>query len=370
MALAWTTDTQARVALMVCGKPYAECPPSFRALLDADGSVGQEPSGGVALDAFRTVTGYAQWFELAGAGAASQAAEAYLIAECAYRMSIVHNSEKTAIFERMLERSKEDYFASVTRMALQDGFDSGVASLTLRDLRYHVVSSAIRRRPRIFPAAETIDAAAVYVSNRIWNACRWLSKSRVVRATIRTDETVEWDLANGEDFDDFATTVMYLQQNEDGARVQGTIQLVDQESMSRMIADRPDEVGTPRFFRMNRESGMVVWKFYPAPDTNYVVTCEVGVTGPGSPVGAGSTGPFLRFPETFHALVREWTLAKVLADHGQPDGFAKARSCEDDLARLAVSQEDRGVPDTIVDVASTSSSFFLPEEYGFLGGPL
>ena len=64
------------------------------------------------------------------------------------------------------------------------GFDTEPWTFNLQNLRYHIISHCVRRRPRIMPPYDSIDSAVYDTLIKFWNRRYWNFRRRKVRARI------------------------------------------------------------------------------------------------------------------------------------------------------------------------------------------
>lgn len=183
MALTYTSALQDRIAQTVYGDSYSALDTQAKNLIDTAAVVATPPAGGKALDAFNRVARLMQWFEMVGATTAPDAAEELFVLEASFGVAVAARPNRIAEIKVARDEAYETLLATFGRKTIT-GYDTEPWTFNLQSLRYYIISHCVRRKPRIMPPVETIDAAVYDTLVRFWNQRYWNFRRRKVRFNI------------------------------------------------------------------------------------------------------------------------------------------------------------------------------------------
>jgi len=317
------------VCLILLQKTYAELLTYETAILDGTISAGSlplnEPTGGVAKDAFVAVRQWAQWFEEAGASTSTGPSvwEPALKAEILARFAqAIRSSEYGALVNdasRQLQTAIDTYavndFSDATQMF-------GVAALSPQRVRLFVIRNCVRRRPRFMPPVAEVDAALKWAMRQLSSRGAWQFRIRDITIAIPTSSGGSspsiTGLASGETFKAILTNSLHYVDST-GVYAGETIDWASPDDYAALRAIHGSTTGRPQVFRIETRSGPTpYWQFSPRPDQAYTVQALALIGPPTLQTAASDTTAMVRFPDEFESLIPTLVLAKILRDNGKP----------------------------------------------------
>ena len=181
------------MCLILLQKTYAELLTYETAILDGTISSGSlplnEPTGGVAKDAFVAVRQWAQWFEEAGASTSSGPSvwEPALKAEILARFA---QAIRPAEYGVLVNDASRQLQTAIDTYAVNDFSDAtqmfGVAALSPQRVRLFVIRNCVRRRPRFMPPVAEVDAALKWAMRQLSSRGAWQFRIRDITIAIPT----------------------------------------------------------------------------------------------------------------------------------------------------------------------------------------
>lgn len=341
MALTYSAAIQNRIAVLVFGIEYSALASADKLLLDNNWTTGAV--GGVVGDVLQTLGEYAQFVTLDGTRNPPDQWESWWVALSAKRVGANARPDRMTF----LKEVEEDAAATAIDLYLRNSTTYNPASvteaqdLTVQSIRNYVWLQCVRRKPRIFPSAESIDTAIFDVINHIWNHADWVFRRRRVTLTVPTSGTpagnpVTDTLSGGETIGNFNTRMLWY---TDGG---GAVQWVSADGAAMMKASFLLTKGRPQFVRAQQSSGTWSFEWFPEPDASYTLYAEVNVAGPGFPSSATDTTVFAKFPTPFRTIIKEAVLAKVLINLDARDGVQMWQRTQDAIDRLLPKYADIG----------------------------
>lgn len=370
MALAYSTDIQDTIALLLVGNTYTNLDATQKALLDGT-SASSPPTKGVAKDAWDDVNGSFQWAELAGATVSPDAAQRWFIARCCREMALQVRPDRIDQFVRYEKEQYERALSTYSRKAINvdPASDTQYATNTYQNVRYYVVSTLLKRNPPIVLPIDLVDAAINRALTWLWNAYDWPFRRRSVTATITSASAVTF--SGTDTFLSIATRRLYYSDNLSyGSAV--CVWADGDEMAARLSATGAAAAsGRPACFRFQKAGDTPTWQFWPTPDQTYTATCEIYITGPGAPATATDATPFTKFPSEFQPWLREAALAEALGAVGDAGAEMIRQRIRTECDRIFPQLADVGRQDDTVAVRDVySDQRVLTDWSGSIGGAM
>lgn len=139
---------------------------------------------------------------------------------------------------------------------------------------------------------------------------------------------------------------------------------LDADQMASVRGVTSAATGRPEFFRMQSNAGTRNWRFWPRPDQAYTLFGEVFTTGPTLPTTPSGTTAFDLFPAEFRPVIRQWALARVLANHGVPQNEDRLKAM---LDPLLASYDDHGNADNDQSIRDVNGDYGATMQFGGWG---
>lgn len=347
--LAYSTEIQNRVAYALFTSAYSALATEQKNAIDG-ASAADPPTSGRAVDAFLTIKKMGQWWELTDSTTVSDAAQAWLVAEIVFLVSLTQRPERIQDFKDARDRAMNEYLDTITTTTITTGYGADVFTLSLQSCRYYVLRrvAGTNRKMLISVTPEELDASTTWCLNWLWNKAAWLFRRRLVTITVTTSgspagSSPTINLVSGETFDKVSSQRLYY-----STFTPNFVSMIGGDAMSALKADTTIAAAMPQYFRIERSGQTQSWLFHPYPDQTYTLTGEVlirlpGTTTPGVPDSATDTVPFSKIPHEFIHPFKELVLGHVMRNRGVSDEVWN--KAVEEIERFAPIYLDQGGPD-------------------------
>lgn len=182
--IAYSSSIQNKVATRLFQTTYSDLTTPQKTVIDGS-SASSPPTEGVAEDAWNYIGAYAQWVYVPStAGYAPAEWERWLVARMVYLAAEVFRPDRAAYYKDIEKSEMQACLTSYIKTAMDATISDLATTTTIKNIRYSVMSAAIRHNPPIFIDPADIDAATVRTIRDLWNRADWNWKRRPVTMTV------------------------------------------------------------------------------------------------------------------------------------------------------------------------------------------
>lgn len=353
--LSYTAAVQNRIAQALRGMPYTNLTTNEKTVLDATWTTGAL-TGGFALDALTQIQQIGQWFSMTAPASVPIEWEQWLVARTVMLAGQQMGPDRMDLYVEAHDNAEMAAIDAYSRQLItyDPGATPEATTLTVQNIRYHVISYCVRRlstwetvegtrrrRPRQWVPFTIVDNAIERTLRNLWSRAEWTFRRRNTTMTVSASSVVAFPDLSGETFDQFATRKMYYTDATGGGM---ELQWLSGDDMARAraYADGGAYTGRPLYFRYENKAGTLTFDFFPRPDAAYTLRCEVYVKGPTLGTLSDTTTAMARFPNVFNHVIMDAVLAVVLDHMGDRNGKIMRESVEEEISRMLPIYADVG----------------------------